>query len=134
VSAFEVGKSFSVTEALALLSGLQYELGSLYFMEINGWDYPSSRVELNIANLYDLLMVINSDPKKRSQLKPHGRPFEILDDNQSKITKLAIPLERADILYKTTKQTKTDEEILKINRQKILAKKQKEETQNEQAT
>lgn len=97
-------------------------------MEINGWDYPSSRVELNIANLYDLLMVINSDPKKRSQLKPHGRPFEILDDNQSKITKLAIPLERADILYKTTKQTKTDEEILEINRLKILAKKQKEET------
>lgn len=119
----EAGRGYSIVEALAYLQGLLLDSGSMYFAEKANWKYPMSREALIAADLFDLHVQINSDPKKVNDFA-YARPFDMEDKNK-KIGGTAMPMERAKVLYKTVVQTKTDEEILEINRLKILANQQK---------
>lgn len=112
-------------EALAYLEGLTFQIGSLYHAKKNNLDYPMDQVALVLADIFDLHVAINSDPKKPNNYR-YPRPFEILPQGTERKAGTIIPMKQADSLYHMPVQTKTDEEILELNRQKILAKKKKE--------
>lgn len=100
---------------------------SRFFAKMSGWDYSASKVELMLANIIDLITLINTDPKQRHKFKPFHRPFKVDVDKDSVIGSGAVmPLSEAIEAYKPTVQTKTAEEIIEANKQFML-KQQKEQ-------
>lgn len=55
----------------ALLADMTSRLGSA----VQGWDYPLSHEARTLADLYDITVLANADPKKRSRIKPYPRPW-----------------------------------------------------------
>lgn len=133
VRAIKAGQSYSMDEALAYLEGLSFEIGSLYHASKNNLHYPMNQVALVLADIFDLHVAINSDPKKPNNYR-YPRPFEILPQGTERKAGTAVPMKQAEKLYNMPVQTKTDEEILEINRQKILAKKKKEAEDSEHSS
>ena len=122
VRAIKAGQSYTMDEALAFLEGLLSDSGSLYFAAKAGWKYPMPRIELMLADHFDLHIAINSDPKKPNNFR-YERPFELLREGEERHAGTKMSIEKAEKYYNVPVQTKTDEEILEINRLKILAKK-----------
>ena len=72
-----IGTGVSWGEALRLVKLLRADPTSWLFATIEGWDYPASRTELLLADMYDLEVMVNSDPKK-GQPDPHSmRPVAL---------------------------------------------------------
>ena len=122
IRAIKAGQSYTMTEALAFLEGLTVDSGSLYFASKAGWKYPMSRLELMTADEFDLHVAINSDPKKPNNFR-YERPFEMLRDGQEHHAGTKMSIEKAEKYYNVPVQTKTDAEVIEINRLKVLAKK-----------
>lgn len=62
-------------EAIRLTRILAADPASQVSAALGEWDYPASREWLLMAHLYDLTQHVNTDPKKRSQVKPYPRPY-----------------------------------------------------------
>ena len=45
------------------------------------WEYPISREALILADLYDLLRLVNSDPKKKAPDR-YPRPWKTVDESK----------------------------------------------------
>lgn len=128
VRAIKAGQSYSMDEALAYLKGLSFEMGSLYYASKNNLDYPMEHIALILADIFDLHVAINSDPKKPNNYR-YPRPFEILPQGTERKAGTVVPMKQAESLYHMPVQTKTDEEILELNRQKRLAKKEAKDSE-----
>ena len=83
VALSDVGVTVTITEASRLVEQIIVDPGSHLGAEIRGWDYPASREHLALLDLYDLLHVANSDPKK-PRPKPYPRPWPAVEKRVAK--------------------------------------------------
>jgi hypothetical protein len=63
-------------EAYDLARGLLADPTSRLAAARAGWKQPLSREAMVLADIWDLLVAVNTDKKKRGQAKPYPRPFE----------------------------------------------------------
>lgn len=64
-------------EAYSLTLELLRDPTSHLAAAVAGWRYPWSREAAALADLYDLLVVANTDRKHRGRIEPYPRPFEV---------------------------------------------------------
>lgn len=57
--------------------------------------YPFSREAAISADLYDLLVSVNVDPKRRGQVKPYPRPFSRAETKRSTSTASQVDIRKA---------------------------------------
>lgn len=66
----------TIFELARLVMILRNDPSSAIAAALSGWAYPIDRTALAVLDLYDLNVMINSDPKK-GRPKPHpARPYE----------------------------------------------------------
>lgn len=86
-----------------------------------------SQEAIQLADVYDLLVDINTEPKHRHKNPPYPRPFEKLSPGKETIKGSKMSVVRALDMYATTVETRSAEEINEINRQKLEAKRKQQE-------
>ena len=62
-------------EAVRLATVLVEDPTSRIAAAVSGWDRPWSHEWAATVDLYDLLHVVNADPRRRAQVKPYPRPW-----------------------------------------------------------
>jgi hypothetical protein len=109
-----------------LLEGLKDRSESRFFAKNADWEYPASKLELMVANLIDLITIVNTDPKHQYKFKPFPRPFKVTMSGEKTIGGTVMSFDEArEAFWNKPLQTKTDEEIIELNKQFI--QKQKEQ-------
>lgn len=74
-----VGDTMTWGEACRLARLLRGDPSSMLAAAIEGWDHPISREALAALDLFDLMVQVNSDPKKPKPKPHHGRPWKFDD-------------------------------------------------------
>lgn len=67
-------------ETLSLARTLIGDMTSRSGAAIQGWQYPLTHEARALMNLFDLTKSVNTDPKKRDQVKPYPRPWPEQDN------------------------------------------------------
>lgn len=65
----------SLQEAVSLTRTLIGDLTSHVGAAVQGWQYPLTHEARAAMDLYDLTVMVNTDPKKRSQIEKYPRPW-----------------------------------------------------------
>ena len=68
----------SIVEGCLLLRALLLDPSSHAAAAVAGWDHPWSWEAMVAADAYDVLVAVNSDPKKSSP-RPYPRPWRVAD-------------------------------------------------------
>lgn len=93
---------------------LNYETGSWYCAKKNYWKYPFSKTEEFLATLIDVTIGSNWDEKKAGKPAPKvPRPY---NTNEDSITGKPMAIERAKVVYKIKRTTRTPEELKALNK------------------
>lgn len=79
-------------------------------------DYPTSRLELMMADLIDYTVITSMDKKGMSKFKPYPRPFKTKQPGQDRVRGTVMTLKDARVAYRIKKTTKTEEEIRELNK------------------
>lgn len=79
----DVGARVTFTEASRLVTLLASDPSSRVGAALMGLDYPVSREQIVLMDLYDLTVRANSDPKK-GRPKPYPRPWRSAETKVSK--------------------------------------------------
>lgn len=117
-------------EACDLFDGLLRNTESELFTKRQGWKYPMSREAIILADLIDLTVSLNTDPKKAGQQKLYDRPWVRASHSEEgkKVLKgSAVELSEALEMYQFPKQSKSAEEIHATNRKFLAAQRKKED-------
>jgi hypothetical protein len=72
ISIYEIGESVSYAEAVDLVRALSNDPQTHLFADLAGWQYPYSRTDLLLADLWDLLAKVNSADDDAPR---HPRPY-----------------------------------------------------------
>ena len=83
LSLADVGARVTITEASRLVTLLASDPSSQVGAALMGLDYPVSREQIVLMDLYDLTAQVNSDPKKPKP-KPYPRPLKSTDTRVAK--------------------------------------------------
>ena len=65
----------SITEAARFVGELLIDTSSHTLPAVRGWDFPASRAELALFDLFDLQQAKGVEKKARHRLKPYQRPW-----------------------------------------------------------
>lgn len=96
-----------------MLVSLSENTQSNYFAKKQGWKFPASRDYLALADLIDLTISVNVGAKDKGKVKPYPRPYQTEGE---KLPMAKMSIERAIKLYRPKRRTKTDEEVLALNK------------------
>ena len=90
----DIGRTVSIFEVARLVQIIRQDPSSMIAASVDGWDYPMSRVEAILADLYDLSYA-KTGAKGR---KPYPRPFKLTDETKTR---------RGDAAGRTREQVET---------------------------
>ncbi|MPZ66165.1 MAG: hypothetical protein GEU83_11840 [Pseudonocardiaceae bacterium] len=71
-------------EAWRLTTELAADPTSRVAAAINGWDHPFSQEAAILADLFDVTVAANTEPKRRNQTRPYPRPWPSDQGQRSK--------------------------------------------------
>lgn len=74
IGADDIGGAVPFYEVYLLMREIMSDPTSRTAMAAAGFDHPVSSEWSLLADIYDLLMAVNTDPKKRGKAKPYPRP------------------------------------------------------------
>lgn len=116
LSIWEVGTKYTYHEAALLVDNLLKRMDTQLASEVNEWEYPMTSEDAVLRDIFDLLVKINSDPKKPAP-KPYRRPFEV-ETGGKKIVGSLLSWEEAQTAYEFS-SSKSEEEIVSLNKKYV---------------
>lgn len=74
ISIYQIGTVVSFAEAVDLVQALQRDPGTYLFQELAEWEYPYSRTNILLADLFDLIARVNHAGD--GEAPSHPRPYK----------------------------------------------------------